>query len=322
MYSLETLIVATGLVAACSAAFPAAAQYPDRPVKIIVPYATGASTDILARLIGTRWSQVAGQPVVIENRPGGGTMIGTGIAARAKPDGYTLLFGPNTIAVNESLQAKRPYSLAEFIPITLLAKSPNLLVAHPSFRAKTLKETIELIRANPGTYNYASSGVGSTGHLAMEMLKSMAQLKMEHVPYKGGTTQITAVLGNQVPLMFNNIVSVLPLVQSGQLVAIAVSSTQRSSVAPQVPTIAESGLPEFEATAWWGVFAPTGTPQNIISRVHTDIVKVLQEPEVRQMLVSSGAQIIGNSPQEFAQTLQADVDRWRKVIRAANIKVE
>lgn len=322
MFSLKTLTVTTGLVVACSAALPAAAQYPDRPVKIIVPYATGASTDILARLIGTRWSQIAGQPVVIENRPGGGTMIGTGMAAKAKPDGYTLLFGPNTIAVNESLQANRPYNLAELIPITLLAKSPNLLVAHPSFPAKTLKETIDLIRSNPGTYNYASSGVGSTGHLAMEMLKSMAQLKMEHVPYKGGTTQITAVLGNQVPLMFNNIVSVLPLVQSGQLVAIAVSSTQRSSVARQVPTIAESGLPEFEATAWWGVFAPTGTPQNIVSRIHTDIVKVLQEPEVHKMLVSSGAQIIGNSPREFAQTLQADVDRWRKVIRAANIKVE
>jgi tripartite-type tricarboxylate transporter receptor subunit TctC len=261
-----------------------------------------------------------GQPVIIDNRPGGGTVIGTDVVARAPADGYTLLIGTPTHVVNVWLYPKLPFDpIRDFDTVTQMTVSPNILVVHPSVPAKTTKDFIALARARPDQITYGSSGNGGTGHLAMEMIKQMAKVRAVHVPYKGGGPAINAVLAGEVSALINNMIPAVQHVKSGRLRALGVTSRKRSNAVPEIPTIAESGLPGFEAVAWFGLFAPARTPAAVIEKLHADFAKVLKLPDVRQMLESQGAEAVANSPREFAQIVREDLEKWRTVVKAAAI---
>jgi tripartite-type tricarboxylate transporter receptor subunit TctC len=308
-------------LAAIAASGPPA--YPAKAVRIVVPYAAGGGTDVQARLIGAKLSEMWGQTVIIDNRPGGGTVIGTELVARSAADGYTLLIGTPTHVVNVWLYPKLPFDpLRDFEPITLMTASPNIFVVHPSLPAATVKEFIALAKAKPRQVSYGSSGNGGTGHLAMEMMKQMAHIQAVHVPYKGGGPAINAVLSGEVSALINNMIPTVNQVKAGRLRALGVTSRTRSSAVPDVPTIAESGLPGFEAVAWFGLFAPANTPAAVVEKVHAAFAKALRLPEVRQMLESQGAEAIASSPRDFAQTLRADLERWRNVVKAAQITAD
>jgi tripartite-type tricarboxylate transporter receptor subunit TctC len=299
------------------------APYPAKAVRIIVPYAAGGGTDVQARLIGAKLSEMWSQPVIIDNRPGGGTVIGTELVARSPADGYTLVIGTPTHVVNVWLYPKLPFDpIRDFEPITLLTASPNIFVVHPSLPVTTVKAFIALARARPRQISYGSSGNGGTGHLAMEMMKQMAHIQAVHVPYKGGGPAINAVLSGEVSALINNMIPTVSQVKAGRLRALGVTSRTRSSAMPEVPTIAESGLPGFEAVAWFGLFAPANTPAAIIEKLHADFAKALKLPEVRQMLESQGAEAVASSPREFAQTVRSDLEKWRGVVKAAQITAD
>ncbi|MBI3937434.1 MAG: tripartite tricarboxylate transporter substrate binding protein, partial [Betaproteobacteria bacterium] len=294
--------------------------YPTKPLRVIVPFPAGGGTDILARMIGAKITEAWGQPVVVDNRPGGSTVIGTEIVSKAPADGYTILFTASTHAVNASLYARLPYdSIRDFAPVTLLASAPNILVVHPSMPTRTLNEFIAFAKARPRQINYGSSGNSGTGHLAMEMLKSMTGIDLVHIPYKGGSPALNAVLAGEVSTLFNNIIAAVPQVKAGRLYALGVTSGKRSSAVPNVPTIAEAGVPGFEALAWFGVFAPAATPPKIVASLNAEIARVLRLPEIRKRLLIDGAEPVGNSPQEFAAVIRADIAKWARVIKAAGI---
>jgi tripartite-type tricarboxylate transporter receptor subunit TctC len=297
--------------------------YPAKAVRIVVPYAAGGGTDVQARLIGGKLSEMWSQPVIIDNRPGGGTVIGTELVARAPADGYTLLIGTPTHVVNVWLYPKLPFDpIRDFEPITLLTASPNIFVVHPSLPARSVKEFIALANARPRQISYGSSGNGGTGHLAMEMMKLMAHIQALHVPYKGGGPALNAVLSGEVSALINNMIPTVNQVKAGRLRALGVTSRTRSSAVPEVPTIAEGGLPGFEAVAWFGLFAPANTPAAVLEKLHTDFVKALKLPEVRQMLESQGAEAVASSSRDFAQTLRTDLEKWRTVVKAAQITAD
>ena len=322
-HRLFAILVAFGM--ACPAIAAAAAQdYPSRPVRFVVPFAPGGSTDTLARTMSQKLSEYIGQQVVVDNRSGANGNIGMEIVARAVPDGYTILLGYiANLAIAPSLYGKLPFDpVKDYAPITQIASSPNVLVAHPSVPAKNFKELIALAKAKPGQVNFASASVASVGHLTGELLNNLAGIKMVHVPYKGSGQAVTDLLGGHVQLMFSGFSSTLPHIKSGKLRPLVVTGIRRSPALPEVPTIAESGFPKFEATAWYGVLAPAKTPKPIVARLHAETVKVLHLPEVKERLGNLGFEIVGSTPDEFAAYLKSEIGKWEKVVKASGAKPE
>jgi tripartite-type tricarboxylate transporter receptor subunit TctC len=303
-------------------ALPVAAQsYPTRAVRLVVPSSPGGGTDISARILAPQLTRFLGQQVVVENRPGAGTMIGGEAVARAAPDGYTLLMGISTLAINPAMYRKVPYdALKDLAPISQAVSLSNVLVVHPSLPAKSVKEFVALVKPRPGQINFASAGVGTSPHLSMELFLVMTGLKMLHVPYKGSGPGVTDLIAGHVPAMMPNMLSAQPHIKSGRLRALGVTGSKRAPGADDIPTIAEAGVPGYEAVQWYGVLAPAGTPRDIISKLHTGVVRALQNPEVRQRLLNDGAEPIGSSPDEFAAYLRSETAKWAKVTQAAGIK--
>jgi tripartite-type tricarboxylate transporter receptor subunit TctC len=313
------LPLATGLAQAQDQA----AGYPDKVVTIVVPFPAGGSSDTMGRLVAQELSKSLGQQFIVDNKPGANGNIGAAQVARAEPDGYTLLLsGVGSNAINYTLYPKLGYDPQDLAHVTLFDTGPNVLVANPEFEAKTFKEFIELAKTHPGEYNYASSGNGSSGHLAMEMLKQAAGIDLQHVPYKGGAPAMTDVMGGQVPVLFINQDAVLPHVKAGKMVALAVASLERNPAYPDTPTIAESGYPGFAAQSWFGLSAPAGTPKPIINKLHDASVKALQGSELKQRLESNGFVVVGSTPEEYAAWIEAETKKWAKVIEASGAKIE
>jgi len=318
-------LITAALLAALAPAQSAVAQsYPTKPIRWIVTYPPGGPTDVVARAIGAKLTEAWGQQIIIDNRAGAGGMIGTELGARAAPDGYTLLFGTSAgMTINPALQSKLPYDpVKDFAPVSLLVINPQLLVLNPTVPANSVKELVALAKAKPGQLNYASVGQGSPNHLGMELLKALTGTNIVHVPYKGTGPAITDLLGGQVQLMFNSMPTVLPLVRSGKLRALAVGSTQRISAIADIPTVAESGVPGFENVTWYGMFAPAKTPREIVNKLHAQVVRILAEPDMAQRLSSQGAEPRSSTPDELAKFMRVEFERWAKVIKSAGVKVE
>ena len=309
--------------AACGAAI-AAEAYPAKTVRIVVAFAAGGSTDLLARNVAQRLNEAWKTPVIVDNRAGGGGIVGSEHVAKSPPDGYTLLLGTNTTnAVAASLYAKLPYDVQrDFTPITEIATIPQMLSVHPSLPAKTLKELVALAKARPNELNFGTAGTGSTSHMAMEYFESLAKIKMVHVPYKGTGPAMIELLGGHLSLMFDVIMTSLPHVQTGKLRTLAVSSLQRSPLAPQVPTVAESGYPGYAAMVWFGLFARGGAPPDVVRKVAEDTARVLSLPAMREILAGQGVEVVASSPSAFSARVNSEVVKWRKVIQEAGIKPE
>ena len=320
---MKSLIAVLGAFTTFGAHAQAPQIYPAKPVRLIVPTSPGGGTDFSARALAPKLSDNLGQPVVVENRAGGGTIIGNDLVARAAPNGYTLLMGISSIASIPFLYAKVPYDLLkDLAPVSQVVTVPHILVAHPSLPARSLAELIAFAKARPGQLNFAAGSAGSNPHLAMELFNRMAGLKMVHVPFKGQGPALSDVLGGHTSLMMGNLLSALPNVKARRLRAYGVSSAKRASVAPDIPTIAEAGVPGFEVVQWFGVFAPAGTPHDVIGKVHSSIVRALQDPATRERFLSDGAEPVGSTPEQFAAVLRADVKKWEKVIRETGIKLD
>jgi tripartite-type tricarboxylate transporter receptor subunit TctC len=314
----------TGIALASLATLAHAQAWPSKPIKWVVPFAPGGTTDILARTVGEKLALALGQPVVIENKPGAGGGLGADFTAKAAPDGYTIMGGTiSTHAINASLYKDLPYDpVKDFVAITLIARVPNMLVINPAVPAKDVKELIALLKASPNKYSFASSGNGTSQHLSGELFKSMSGTDMQHIPYKGSPPALQDVMGGQVTMTFDNITTAWPLAKAGKLRALAVTTAKRSSIAPDVPTLAESGLPGFEVGSWQGVFAPAGTPPEIVKRLNAEIVKALNLPDVRDKLSGLGAEIVADSPEEFSALVKAEVAKWADVVKKSGAKVD
>jgi tripartite-type tricarboxylate transporter receptor subunit TctC len=315
-------LIGLGLLAGLAA--PAAAQdYPARTVKVIVPFGAGGPADVYARVVGQHLSEALKQPFVIENRPGAGAIIGTDEAAKATPDGYTLLMMSNTHTTNETLIAKKPYQLMrDFVPVAPVNSSDLLMVIHPDVPAKNLAEFIAYAKSKPGALNYASSGPGTPYHMAGELFKAMTGPEIVHVPHRNSGEARNSVIGGHVQMMIDAITTTAPTVQGGQVRALGTTGLKRSAVLPDVPTIAEAGLPKYEATIWLGIMAPTGTPKPIVDRLNGEINRVLAKPEVREAWTKQGAVPMTMTPDEFDRYLRADIDKWAEVVKTTGAKVQ
>jgi tripartite-type tricarboxylate transporter receptor subunit TctC len=321
MFDVRSVAVA---IALCMFASWATAQtYPVKSIRIVVPLAAGGPGDILARAIGQKLSESVGQPVVIDNRPGANTNIGTEAVSKSPPDGYTLLLTASTHTINPSLYANLPFDpIKDFAPITLVGETPLVMVLHPSVPAKSVKEFIALAKSRPGQINFGSAGSGSTLHLAGEMFNSLAGVKMVHVPYKGVTQAVSDLLGGHLSLMFPGAPIALPHARAGKLLALATTGTKRTPAAPELPTVAEAGVPGFEVTVWYGALAPAGTPQAIINRLHSEFVRIVQLADIRQRWVALGADPLTDTPSEFAAFLKGDIVKWAKVVKESGAKAD
>jgi tripartite-type tricarboxylate transporter receptor subunit TctC len=312
-------------LALCTLASSASAQttYPSRTVRMVVPSSPGGGADIVARVVAPKLAERLGQQVIVENRAGAGTMIGGEVVARSPPDGYTLLMAISTLATNPAIYRKVPYNaLTDFAPITLALSAPNLLVVHPSLPVKNVKELVWFSEARPGELNFGSAGTGTNPHLSMEYFLSLTRLKMVHIPYKGSAPAMTDLLGGQVAVMTATMLTGIPHVRSGRLRALGVTSARRTVVAPDVPTIAESGVPGYEAVQWYGVLAPAQTPKEIVTRLHRDLALILHTAEVRERFAADGGDPGGNTPEEFSRYIRTETGKWAKVVKAAGIKPE
>jgi tripartite-type tricarboxylate transporter receptor subunit TctC len=320
------MIVMKKLLALVLLALAGASQaqtWPTRPVKLIVPFAAGGTTSILARALADKLVPLLGQPVVVDNRPGAGGNVGMDAVAKSEPDGYTLLMGPIGLAINPALYTKMSFDpVKDLAPIGLYAGVPNILVVHPSVPAQSLKELIALFKAHPGKYNYASNGNGTSSHLAAEMLKSSAGVDIVHIPYKGGAPAMADLLAGQVTMLFDQMPAVMPQVKAGKVRALGVSSAQRSAAAPDVPSLAEAGLPGFDMTVWFGLLAPARTPPAVLQRVNAEMGKVLQDAEFRTFLAGLGVTPLGGSPEAFASFIQAETQRWAQVVKASGARID
>lgn len=317
----SAVVLGAGLLGGTSAL---AQAYPTKPVTIIVPIAAGGTTDILARIIGQALTAELGQSVVVDNRAGAGGNIGGQAAAKATPDGHTLFMGTvGTHAINASLYKKMPFDpVKDFAPLTRVANVPNLLVANPAQPYKSVKDLIAYAKANPGKVNFGSSGNGSSIHLSGELFKSLAKVDMQHVPYKGSAPAVTDLLGNQIGIMFDNMPSAIQHVRSGKLVPLAVTTAKRSPELPNVPTIAEAGVPGYEATSWFGMFAPAGTPAPVLAKLNAAIVKVLAQPDVKKKINEQGAEVYSETPEQFAAFIQAESVKWGKVVKESGASLD
>lgn len=301
----------------------AQSSYPGKPIRFVVPYPPGGFTDILARLIGQKLTESWTQPVVIENRGGGGSTIGSDIVAKAPPDGYTLLMVAPDLAINPSLYPKLPYdTVKDFAPVTLVAWGPMVLVVHPSVSASSVNELIALAKAESRPLNYGSGGNGTGGHLAMELFKTMAGVNMVHVPYKGIGPASTDLIGGRVSLMFLQMAVARPQILAGKLRALAVAGGQRTQAMPELPTVAEAGLPGFDVNPWFGVVTRAETPRDIVARLSAEIGKIMQLSEVRERLSSQGGESITNTPEEFTTFLNAEIVKWAKVVKESGARVD
>ena len=317
--ALTVAVLAAGVLASVPFVAQAQAAFPARALTIVVPFSAGGTTDILARVVGQYLSRDLGQPVIIDNRPGAGGNIGAQMVARAAPDGYTLLMGTvGTHAINQSLYKKMPFDpIKDFQPLTRVALVPNLLVAHPSQPYKTVKELIAYAKANPGKVNFASSGSGTSIHLSAEMFNQMAGVDMQHIPYKGSAPALNDLLGGQTAIMFDNMPSVIGHVRAGKLRPIAVTTPQRSRALPDVPTIAESGVPGYSATSWFGLLAPAATPAPVVAKLNASILKALADAEVKKKFAEQGAEPHGEKPEQFAEFIRSETAKWGQTVKAS-----
>jgi len=318
--------VGCGLAAMAAAPSPArpAAAYPSKPIRIVCPFPPGGGADAMSRLLGQKLADRWGKPVVIDNRAGASGNIGAGIVAKAVPDGHTILLGSASIlAASPALQGRSYRAItAELAPVSLFGRIAYVLAAHPSIAPRSVAELLKHAAAQPGRINYSSSGVGSASHLAMELFKSMGRVDLTHVPFKGSNPAAVALIAGEVQVGFNNMVPALPHVKSGRLRALGVSGPARWSGLPDVPTIAASGLPGYEALQWYGVLVPAGTPGAVVGRLNEAVQAILQLPEVKEQLAAEGGEVVGGTPQEFAAYMEREIGKWMKVVKAANIRPE
>jgi tripartite-type tricarboxylate transporter receptor subunit TctC len=311
-------LVGTTLLQANTAA---ADEYPQRAIRLIIPYPPGGAGDIIGRMLGAKLGEALSQQIVVDNRGGGAQVIATQLTAKAPPDGYTVFLASATHGINPGLQKKLPYdSIKDFTPITLVADSPLIFVAHPSLGAGNIQELIAVAKSKPGRISYASSGPGTGGHLSIELLKWMTSIDMVHVPYKGAGPALIDVIAGQVQLMCTSPLPALPHVKSGKLRGLAMTGANRSRAAPEIPTVAESGVPGYQSSLWYALLGPAGIPQAVVTRLHAETVKVLKSREMVDQLLAQGADPIGNSPAELAGFLKTEIERWTKVIREAHIE--
>lgn len=318
---LRLLLLVTILTAAAS--LTTAQSYPNKPIRYIVGFPPGGSTDLIARTAATKLSEQIGQQVVVENRPGAGGTIAAEIAARATPDGYTLMHAGMTMAINPALRKNLPYvPLRDFAPVTLLSKLPNVLVVNNSFPAKNVAEFIAHAKANPGKVSYGSSGVGAVPHLSMELFKKLAGIDIVHVPYKGSAQVLTDLLGGQIPVMFDNLPANLPHIKAGRIRALGIPSAKRNPQLPDLPTFIESGVAGFEVTGWLGMFAPAATPRAVIATLNAHMVKALNAPDTQKRLAEHGAEASPTTPAEFGALLKSETVRWAQVIKDAGVPSE
>jgi tripartite-type tricarboxylate transporter receptor subunit TctC len=323
---MKLIRACASLVLACAVASASAQSgYPNKQITIVVGFTAGGSTDIVTRLLAEEMRKTWGQPVVVDNKPGAGGNIGAAMVAKAKPDGYTLLVGSvGPLAINASLYANMPYdNLKDFTPVTLIVHVPNMLVVNPNaMPVHSFAEFVALVKANPGKYFFASTGTGTSSHLSGELLKTMAGLDATHVPYKGAVALNDLLAGEQVHFMFATIPSVIELVRSGRLRALAVTSKTRSAAVPDIPTVAELGYPDFEASSWFGLLGPAELSPEIVAKLQAEVVRALATPELRAKLVQQGADPVGSTPEEFAAYMRAETTKWAKVVKASGARAE
>jgi tripartite-type tricarboxylate transporter receptor subunit TctC len=307
-------------VAPCSGAD----AYPGKPVRWIVPFPPGGGTDLISRTLAQKLSEAWGIQVVADNRPGAGGTIGMDAAAKAPADGYTIVLGQTSnIAVAPGLYRKLPYDpLKDVQPVTQVVSTPLVIVSHPSFPAKSIRDLVAYARAKPGAITFGSPGNGTIGHLSLELLKTMAKLDMLHIPYKGASTALTELMGGQITIYASSMPPALPLINAGKLKALGVTGTKRLAPLPNVPTVAESGVPGYEAVSWYGVFVPAGTPKDIVAKIHADTVRVLKQPETARRFESEGGDIVADTPDEFAAFIRREIPKWTKVIRDSGAKID
>jgi tripartite-type tricarboxylate transporter receptor subunit TctC len=314
------------IAVACLSAFAnegAAQTYPKRPVRFIVAYPPGGGADTMARVVAQKLAESWGQQVVIDNRPGGNTNIAADLAAHAAPDGSTLIELALAHTVNASLYSKLAYDVRrDFVHAVLLASVPGILTVHPSIPAKTTREFIDVAKAKPGQLNYASTGSGGPQHLGMELFKTLTGVEITHIPYKGAAPALSDLLSGQVHSIFGNMISTLPHTRAGRLRGLAVSSAKRSQAAPELPTVAESGVPGFESGSWWGISVPAGTPRPIVAKINADVNRIIASPELRTRLAGEGAEMLGGTPEEFASYVRSEMEKWAKVVKFAKMRVE
>ncbi len=307
-----------GVMAACAQA----QNYPAKPLRLIVPLAPGGPSDILARTVAAKLTEALGQSVVVENRAGAGGSVGADYVAKSPPDGYTIILVSSSLAINASLYPKLPYdTLRDFAPITMLASAPYILTVHPALPVKSTKELIALAKSRPGQLNYASGGSGTGPHVAMELLKQLTDTKLMHIPYKGAGPALIDTVAGQTEVLMVNIIAGLPQVKNGKIRAIGVSSAKRASVAPDIPPIAEA-VPGFDESGQHGILAPGGTSRELVQRLNAEIVRVLNAPEIKSRLAAEGAEVVGNTPEQYAAVLKSDVEKWAKVIKASGIRAD
>jgi tripartite-type tricarboxylate transporter receptor subunit TctC len=323
----KTLTLLAILCASCNTATAIAqtpTQYPAKTIRMIVPSAPGSGPDIMARTIGQKLNEAWGQPVVVEARPGAGGIIGSEAVAKAAPDGYTLIMGnAGSHSVNPGLYRKLPYDpLKDFSPIALVSSAPNILIVHPSLPVKSVKDLIALAKARPGELTFGSGGNGSTAHLSGELFRTLAGIRIVHVPFKGAPAAVLGVITGEISMAILNLPPALPHVKNGRLKALGVSTSKRSAAVPDLPTIAESGLPGYSATAWYGVLAPAGTPREIIMKINAEIVKGLRTDEMKKRIASDGGEVIGSTPEEFTAVMKTDIAKWAKVVQASGAQVD
>ncbi|HZQ60872.1 MAG TPA: tripartite tricarboxylate transporter substrate binding protein [Casimicrobiaceae bacterium] len=321
------IVVALSFLATCVAS-PAMAQgaasYPAKPIHLIVPSPPGDGADIMSRAIGAKLQAVWGQPVVVENRTGAGGRVGTEAAARAAPDGYTLIMGnPGSHGINGAIYRDLPYDIErDFAPVTEIMSISNVLVINPALPVKSVPELVALFKNNPGKYNYASGGNGSSAHLSGELFKSLAGVDVVHVPYKGATPALMDVMTGNAAMFIGNLPTSMPLIKAGKLRALAVTTMQRSPLLPELPTLNESGIAGYDTAGWLGLFAPAGTPKEIVTKLRDEVVKVMQDPDIRALIAAQGGEPVGNTPEQFARVVSADLARWKRIVALANVHVE
>jgi tripartite-type tricarboxylate transporter receptor subunit TctC len=298
-------------------------KYPEKPIRFIVPVSPGGGSDLLARTIGIKLGEILGQSVIVDNRPGASGNIGAEIVAKSSPDGYTIVIETIVLVTAPLMYKSLPYDpIKDFAPITLVARVPHVLVVNPKVQVLSLMDLITLAKSRPGALNYSSAGKGSPVHLAAELFKSRALLNIVHVPYAGGGPANAAVIGGQVDLTFGNISAVLPHIRAGRLRALGISSSKRSTAAPDIPSIAEAGVPDYDFSSWFGVLAPAGTPRHIVNRLNIEITQILKLPEIKNRLATDGTELVTDSPEEFSNYLKAEANRWARVIKDAGINAD
>ena len=317
------VLLATTAIAALPLGAHAADAWPSRPIQLLIPYPPGGSADLLARPLGAKLQERLGQPIVLDYRPGAGGTIATQALARSKPDGYTLIMVLAAHAINPSLYPKLPYDTRkDFAPVSLVANLPLILAGSPSLKARNVPELIAAAKAAPGTITFGSAGNGNTGHLAGELFDSMAGVKMTHVPYKGSAQVVNAMLAGDIQLTFDSISTSMPQIRAGRMTALAVTSAKRAAMAPDVPTLAEAGVPGFDINGWYAILAPAGTPRAVVDKLSSEIAAVLTQPELRSQLAANGYEPVGSTPAALGAHIDAELARWNKVVRDAGVKLE